>query len=127
MKPSPPAKVSCTTASSSGDTYDVDCVLEFVGRQKPEVVAFIEPPYEIVELLSADTDKDDENLWKIKLRFLLMGEVGLFFKIEYKSGPDIRIGTKYNPFASAQKGKPSRKGKVTVDSDGRTIREYESD
>jgi hypothetical protein len=129
MKPSPPATVSCTTTSSSGDLYDVDCAIEFKGPQKPGTVAFIEPPYEIVELLGADVDKDNENLWKIRLRFLLMGEVSLFFKIEYQSGPSIRIGTKYNPFVSAFKAKPPLRGrgKVTVDGEGRTIREYESD
>jgi hypothetical protein len=127
MKPSPPATVSCTTASSSGDTYDVDCAIKFIGPQKPGTVAFIEPPYETVELLEAKTDKDDENLWKIRLRFLMMAEVKLFFRIEYRSGTVIRIGTKYNPFVSAFRAKPARKGKVVVDGEGRTIREYESE
>jgi len=127
MKPSPPATVSCSTGTSSGDVYDVDCSIKLSGPQKPKAVSFIEPPYEVVELLEAVTDKDDENLWKIKLRFLLMGEVSLFFKVEYQSGSTVQIGTKYNPFISTFKANPVRRGKVTIDDDGNATREYESD
>jgi len=127
MKPSPPATVSCTTAASSGDVYDVNCAIELSGSQNPKAVSFIEPPYEVVELLEALTDKDDENLWKIRLRFLLMGEVTLLFKVEYQSGSTVQIGTKYNPFVSTFKANPVRRGKVTTDSQGNAVREYESD